>query len=396
METTLNDEIEKLKFEFENVKSELLAKQEEINSLNADMEIKNDIIQKLSEQVTNLNTSFLVESIDGNRMKSECVKPSFEIKEIKNDVDIRVNKVASIPSETDLSKFPFISEFTGNDNISKVKEIDMLNQRISKITSEVIQLQNDLANIQENIVDNSVEVSTTETDHEDLVSELNARKSAINWLNSELEKKHSELKEKDNQISKKNIEIEDIKNHLVELEANLADKNLAIEKLQDDINNTNGSQNANSSDTIKEKQQEIDSLTETITTKNEIISQMSKELIDKQDVIFEKMKVAGNLQKQLDDSEHELIRRMNIISQLRKEVDQDKENIQTVSTSLHNKDMLIKQLQEQLNQVNQINVQNDSETKLSGEITWNKNIENVCNEIDENIKTKKLTDKEIE
>ena len=56
----------------------------------------------------------------------------------------------------------------------------------------------------------------------------------------------------------------------------------------------------------------------------------------------------------------------------------------------------IKQLQEQLNQVNQMDAHNMPETELSGEITWNKNIENVCNEIDENIKTKKMTEKEIE
>ena len=58
--------------------------------------------------------------------------------------------------------------------------------------------------------------------------------------------------------------------------------------------------------------------------------------------------------------------------------------------------MVIKQLQEQLNQINQMETQNSHESELSGEITWDKNLENVCNEIDENIKTKKLTDKEIQ
>jgi chromosome segregation ATPase len=346
--------------------------------------------------LTNLNTNFLVESLGEGKMKSENKQSTIEIEEIKMDTDIRVNKIPTMLGEINLSKFPFISESKENDKLKKYEEIDLLNQRISRITNDVIQLQNDLTKFQENIGEdqNDVDINKIETD--ELISELKARKSAINWLNGELEKKHNQLKMKENDISEKNLEINSFKNHVHELEASLADKTDMIEKLKGEIKNNDDVQTVNQLDIIKEKQQEIDSLIETVDAKNEIISQMSKELIEKQDVIFEKMKVSGDLKSQLDESEHELIRRMNIISQLRMEVDQDKENIQTVSTSLHNKDMLIKQLQEQLNQNNQIEVHNNHETKISEDITWDKNIENVCNEIDENIKTKKLTDKEMQ
>lgn len=396
METTTNNEIEKIKFEFENVKSELMAKQDEINSLNVDLQTKNTIIQNLSEQITSLNTNFLLDSVGGGRMNTEFTQPVIKMEEIKNDMDIRINKTPSITSEVDLSKFPFISELKRQENKTRVEEIDILNHRISKITTDVIQLQNDLTELQENMDENQSDISTNRVDNEELISELKARTSAINWLNGELEKKHNELKIKDNDIAEKNLEIDGFKNHIHKLESSLAIKSELIEKLKDEIKTKNEFQDVNKLDIIQQKQQEIDSLIETVDTKNEIISQMSKDLVEKQDVIFEKMKISSDLQRQLNESEHELIRRMNIISQLQKEVDQDKENIQTVSTSLQNKDMLIKQLQEQLNHFNQIETHTNHETEIPDNIAWDKHLENVCNEIDENIKTKKITDKEIQ
>ena len=200
------------------------------------------------------------------------------------------------------------------DEVSRLEaEIEVKDKTITELRAKIAELEKEIAELRKGLQPLLDRIAGLEAEITNLNNEINSLEDTIRQKNALIAEKDATIASLQNQIADKDTTI-------AELESEVSSLNTQVAGLQDQINSLN-SEISNLNDTIAQKdslianlQNQITTLNNTISEKNELISSLNTQVAELQGQI-------DSLNSQINDLNDTITQKDSLISNLQNQVD---------------------------------------------------------------------------